>query len=143
MLKDFTPRKPVQTTHYELVFRLEDGCGSAFAFECDKHGHVYLGRLPELARHCLALCREGEVDGFRVRPGVVRPSTQSYVEPASGCCRCGQQVVLDDARTNACETCGREYDGDGAELADQSLRGEAAGEGVPDTELDVDPERYG
>ena len=143
MLDDIVPREPTEITCHELVFKLEDRSGGAFAFECDKHGHVYLGRLPELARHCLALCREGEVDGFRVRPGVVRPSTQSYVEPASGCCRCGQQVVLDNARTNACETCGREYDGDGAELADQSLRGEAAGEGVPDTELDVDPERHG
>ena len=143
MIDDMVSRQPAEITVYELVFRLEDRSGGAFAFECDERGHVYLGRLPELARHCLALCLKGEVDGFRVRPGVVRPSTQSYVEPASGRCGCGQQVVLDDARANACETCGREYDGDGVKLAHRSLRGEEAGESVLDTELSADHERHG
>ena len=143
MLDDIVPREPTEITCHELVFKLEDRSGGAFAFRCDERGHVYPGRLPELARHCLGLCREGDVDGFRVRPGVVRPSTRSYLEPASGRCGCGQRVVLEDARANVCEACGREYDGDGLELTDRSLRGEEAGEGVPDTELGVDPERHG
>ena len=117
MLDDMVPRQPTEITLYELVFRLEDRSGGAFAFGCDERGHVYLGRLPELARHCLALCREGDVDGYQVRPGVVRVSTQRHLEPASGRCGCGQRVVQDDARANACETCGTEYDGDGVELA--------------------------
>lgn len=121
MLDDMVPREPTDITCHELVFKLEDRSGGAFAFECDERGLVYLGRLPELARHCLELCRKGEVDGFRVRPGVVQPSTQSYLEPASGRCGCGQRVVLDNARANAYEACGRAYDGNGVELADQSL----------------------
>ena len=141
MLSDIVPRQPTEITSYELVFRLEDRSGGAFTFECDERGNVYLGRLPELARHCLALCRKGEVDDFRVRPGVVLPSTQSHLEPASGRCGCGQQIVLDDARANACETCGREYDGNGVELADRSLWSEEIGKSVPD--IDVDPKRYG
>ena len=143
MLSDIMPREPAEVTCHELVFKLEDRSGGAFAFECDEHGHVYLGRLPELARHCLALCRKGEVDGYRMRPGVVRPSSQSHLEPARGRCGCGQQVVLDNAWVNACETCGKEYDGDGVELADRSLWSEETGESVLDTELGVDPERYG
>ena len=142
MLNDVVPRQPTEKTYYELVFRLEDCQGSAFAFECDEHGHVYLGRLPELARHCLALCRKGEVDGFRVRPGVVRFSTQSYNEPGSGRCGCGQRVILDNIWDNACGNCGQAYDGDGVELADRSMWGEGTGESLPDNQLDVDPERY-
>ena len=82
MLDDMVPRQPTETTVYEFVFRLEDRSGGAFAFECDERGHVYLGRLPELARHCLALCLEGEVDGVRVRPGIVRPPGALLSPPA-------------------------------------------------------------
>lgn len=121
MLDDMVPRQPTEMTYYELVFRLEDRSGSAFAFECDEQGNVFVGGLPELARHSLALCRKGEVDGYRVRPGVVRPTTQSYVEPGSGRCGCGQRVVLGSAWANACEGCSKEYDGNGVALADRSL----------------------
>lgn len=124
MQGDLVPRHSVETIHYELVFRLKDRQGSAFAFECDERGHVYLGRLPRIARHSLKLCLQGEVDGFRVRPGVVQPSTRSFITPGSGRCSCGQRVVLTSDWANACETCGREYDGGGVELDD-------------------DPERYG
>ena len=71
--------------------------------------------------------RGREVDGFRVRPGVVRPSTRSFIRPASGRCGCGQQVVLDEVWANACEACGRAYDGDGVELANRSRRVEGTG----------------
>lgn len=142
MLDDLVPRHSVETTHYECVFRLEDGSGGAFAFECDARGGVFLGGLPQIARHCLERCLQGEVDGFRVRPGIVRPSTRSFITPRSGRCLCGQRVVLTSARSNACETCGRAYDGSGVELDDRSLWGEGAGQSVSAAELD-DPERYG
>lgn len=33
MLKNFRLHKPAEATRYELVFRLEDGCGSAFRLD--------------------------------------------------------------------------------------------------------------
>ena len=123
MLDDLVPRRSVETTHYELVFRLEDGSGGAFAFECDERGSAFLGRLPQIARHSLELCLRGEVDDFRVRPGVVRSSTLSYTEPGSGRCGCGARVVLERPRANRCGGCGRAYDGDGIPLADPGRDG--------------------
>lgn len=139
MLKNFTPREPVQATHYELVFRLEDGCGSAFAFECDEHGNVYRDRLPSLARHNLELCLKGEVNGYSVRLGVVRSHEQRYVEDGSGTCVCGAHVTLHNSWANACD-CGREYSGSGQLLTDQAFWGEETDEDVADMEHDLDGE---
>lgn len=138
MLKDFTPRKPVQTTHYELVFRLEDGCGSAFAFECDEYGNVFRARLPTLALHNLELCLKGEVDGYSVRLGVIRSHEQRYVEDGSRTCVCGAHVTLHSAWANACDWCGREYNSSGQLLADRAFWGEETGESVADMEHDSD-----
>jgi hypothetical protein len=143
MLKNFTPRKLVETTQYELVFRLEDGCGSAFAFECDEHGNVYRDRLPVLALHNLDLCLKGEVDGYPVGPGVVRSYVQSHVEDGCGGCVCGQRVVITRSWANACGGCGREYNGSGQLLADRAFWGEETGESVTDMELEYDPEALG
>lgn len=129
MLKNFTPREPVQATHYERVFRLEDGCGSAFAFECDEHGNVYRNRLPSLARHNLELCLKGEVDGYSVRLGVVRSHERRYVEDGSGTCVCGAHVTLHSSWANACD-CKREYNGSGQLLADRAFWGEETSESV-------------
>jgi hypothetical protein len=132
MLKNFTPSRPIETTRYELVFRLEDGCGSAFSFECDETGNVYRYRLPSLALHNLELCLEGEVDGYPVRPGVVRSYVQHYVEDGSGTCVCGAHVTLYSSWANSCPGCGREYNGSGQLLADRSLWGEETDESVAD-----------
>jgi hypothetical protein len=136
MLKNFNPRRPTEVTRYELVFRLEDGQGSAFAFECDEHGNVYRDRLPSLALHNLELCLKGEVDGYSVRLGVVRSHEQPYVEDGSGTCVCGAHVTLHSAWANACDWCGREYNGSGQLLADRSYWGEETGESVADMEHD-------
>ena len=69
MQGDLVPRRSVETTHYELVFRLGDGSGGAFAFECDERGLVYLGRLPQIARHSLELCLKGEGGWLPGAPG--------------------------------------------------------------------------
>lgn len=143
MLKNFTPRKPVETTQYELVFRLEDGCGSAFAFECDESGNVYRDKLPRLALHNLDLCLKGEVDGLSVRLGVVRSYTQSFVEDGGGTCVCGRHVVITRSWANACDWCGREYNGSGQLLTDRSYWGEETNESVADMELEYDPEGFG
>lgn len=143
MLKNFVPRKPVETTLHELVFKLEDGQGSAFAFECDQHGNVYRDRLPRLALHNLEGCLQGEVDGYSVRLGVVRSSVQSYVEDGGGRCVCGHRVVITCSWSNTCEGCGREYSGTGQLLADRSFWGEETGESVADMELEGDPESIG
>lgn len=76
----FTPRLPVEETNYELVFRLDGDHGSAFAFDCDEQGNVYRSRLTGIEQHTLELCLQGEVDGYSVRPGVVRHYTCSYTE---------------------------------------------------------------
>lgn len=83
MLENFSPQ-PTEITRYELVFRLEDVCSSAFRFDCDEHGNVYQNGLPELALYNLRSCLKGEVDGWSVSPGVVTYYTQSYVEDGGG-----------------------------------------------------------
>ena len=75
-----TPRLPLEETNYELVFRLDDAQNSAFAFDCDEQGNVYRSRLTGIERHTLELCLQGEVDGYSVRPGIVRHYTHSYIE---------------------------------------------------------------
>lgn len=139
MLQHFRPRKPVETTRYDLFFQLEDGCGSAFSFECDETGHVFRDRLPELALHNLDLCLKGEVDGYPVRPGVVRSYVQRYVEDCSGICVCGSVVSLHSSWANTC-CCGREYNGSGQLLADRSFWSEETGESVADMEHNPDGE---
>lgn len=143
MLKNFTPRKLVETTQYELVFRLEDDCGSTFAFECDESGNVCRDTLPELALHNLDLCLKSEVDGYAVRHGVIRSHEQSYVEDGSGECICGRHVAITRSWANACGGCGREYNGSGQLLADRSCWGEETGESVTDMELEYDPGSFG
>ena len=138
MLKNFVPRKPVETTQHELVFRLADGCGSAFAFECDESGNVFRDKLPVLALHNLELCLKGEVDGYAVRRGVIRSHEQSYVEDGCGGCVCGRRVVITRSWTNVCAGCGREYNGSGQLLADRSFWGEETGESLGDRERDPD-----
>lgn len=142
-MQHFQPPKPVEETHYELVFRLEDGRGSAFAFECDEQGNVFRNQLPQVALHNLELCLRGEVDGYAVRRGVLRYHTQSFVEDASGTCACGKHVVLNDAWANTCSGCGREYNAFGQLLSDRSLWGEETGESVADMQMGYDPERLG
>ncbi len=134
----FQPRKPVEETHFELVFRLEDGQGSAFAFACDEHGNVFRDQLPQIALHNLELCLRGEVDGYTVRRGVLRYHTQSFVEDASGTCICGEHVVLHDAWANTCSGCGREYNGHGQLLAVRSRWGEETGESAAEMKLGYD-----
>lgn len=139
----FHPRKAVEETHFELVFRIEDGQGSAFAFECDEQGHVFRDQLPQVALHNLKLCLQGEVDGYTVRRGVLRYHTQSFVEDGSGTCVCGSSVVLHEAWTNTCSSCGSEYNGHGQLLADRSRWGEETGESVAEMQLSYDPEQTG
>ncbi len=140
-MQHFQPRQPTEETHYELVFRLEDGQGSAFAFECDEHGNVFKDRLPQIALHNLELCLRGEVDGYAVCRGVLRYHTQNVVEDASGTCACGEHVVLDDAWANTCSGCGCEYNAFGQLLAHRSRWGKETGESVSDMHPVYDPER--
>ncbi len=140
-MQHFQSRQPTEETHYELVFRLEDGQGSAFAFACDEHGNVFKDQLPQIALYNLELCLRGEIDGYTVRRGVLRYHTQSHVEDASGTYACGQHVVLTDAWASTCSGCGREYNAFGQLLAHRSLWGEETGESVADMQLGYDPER--
>ncbi len=139
----FQPRQAVEETHYELVFRLCDGRGSAFAFACDEHGNIFKGELPQIAPHNLELCLRGEIDGYTVRRGVLRYYTQNVVKDASGTCACGKHVVLNDAWANACSGCGREYNAFGQLLAHRSRWGEESGESVAEMQLGYDPEGSG
>lgn len=142
-MQDFGPRQPTEETQYELVFRLEDGRGSAFAFACDEDGNVFRDQLPQIALHNLELCLQGEVDGYAVRRGVLRHHTQNVVHDASGTCACGQHGVLDDAWANTCSSCGREYNAFGQLLAHRSRWGEETGESVSEMQLGYDPEGSG
>lgn len=93
----FQPREAVEKTHYELVFHLEDGRGSAFAFACDEHGDVFRNQPPQIARYGLELCFKGKVDSFAVRRSVLRYHTQNVFKDAKSMCACGKHIVLGDA----------------------------------------------
>ena len=114
-LRDYRPSERVTDYWYELCF--DDGYNNGFAFPCDEHGNVLIDEKNEAARsnyeHCLANPQK-----FNRFNKVVRFSN-TYTEPASGVCECGERVSLVNEYMGACEcpNCGRWYN-----LFGQSLK---------------------
>lgn len=119
MLRDFKLRQSVETTHFELVFSLDDGRKSAFHFAYNEAGQVFRTSLSPLELVSYKQCLSGVVDGFTVGRGTLGTYVHSCVADGSGVCGCGQLVVIDSARTNTCKGCGRQFSGSGQLLTER------------------------
>lgn len=107
-------RVPVES--YSLDFQWKDGPGG-FSFPCDKDGNLLMDQIPETARENLEKCLSGE---YNVRSEGVKDYSYSYFQAAIGRCICERLVTLEDALTNTCEGCQRNYNSSGQLLAPRS-----------------------
>ena len=112
MIKDFTPRQRVTEDMYEIRFYYDENGG--FAFPCDKDWN--LAEMTECAmenyKYCMAHPEEFLFWNDK------HHWKRTYMENASGTCRCGNHVVLWDQYLGACEceNCGTWYNVFGQEL---------------------------
>jgi hypothetical protein len=111
-------RQHHQSTKHFLFFEGENGCG--FSFDCDKFGKVDQDKLSDAAKSNYDDCI---VNG----DGSVEESVQNWIEPAIGLCLCGGRVEL-EGFTNTCESCGKDYNSSGQQLAPREQWGEETGE---------------
>ena len=114
MLKDITPRTPVEIKDREVEFTRADGSG--FAFPCDERGNPLSTLSPEALEnyeYCLDHPEE-----FPEAFDEIRVQVRRYTEPASGTCICGTRVSLPGSYMGAdeCPGCGRWYNVYGQEL---------------------------
>lgn len=113
MLKNMTPRERKTDIYYELMF--DDGHCNGFGFPCDADGNVLPFENPAAAEN-LKWCFENPSQFSRYAEVV--PFRQTYTEPASGDCSCGERVFLTDEYYGACECpkCGKWYNLFGQEI---------------------------
>jgi len=107
----------VQVERYALDYEWNDTPGAGFSFPCDKDGNLLMDEIPETARENLNKCLNGE---YPVKAEGVKDYSYSYFQAAIGKCICSRLVTLDDALTNTCEGCQREYNMSGQLLAPRS-----------------------
>ena len=112
-------RQHHQSTTYFMLYKGEDGCG--FSFECNEFGKVNQDKLQDAAKENYERCHNSTI------PWSVEESTQNWIEPAIGLCKCGGEVEL-EGFTNACESCGTDYNSFGQQLAPREQWGEETGE---------------
>ena len=117
-MKIIKDRQHHQSTKHFLFFEGENGCG--FSFDCDKYGKVDQDKLSDAAKSNYDDCIVNS-------DGSVEESVQSWTEPAIGLCKCGGKVELKDF-TNSCESCGKDYNSSGQQLAPREQWGEETGE---------------
>ena len=115
MLTAMTPRQRRTADEFSRRFDYIGHTGWGFAFPCNEQGEPIGFYWPE-ARANLDACLDPKNPLGVVDRGVVR-NTHSWIEPATGICRCGTRVELYDSLYNECEGCGQGYNGCGRELA--------------------------
>ena len=109
-------RSHIETqVRYELSF-WNNSKGGGYGFPCDENGNLNKETMCEEAiqnyEYCLA--HPEEFDVFNK----VEKMENSYREPASGTCHCGEKVFLQDEYMGACQcpNCGQWYNLCGQEL---------------------------
>jgi len=122
-MRIISPRTTIDNKQYYLSFAWKDSSSCGFAFSCDKDGNL-LQDKNETALSNYNKCISGEFDV--VFEGI-KTYEWTYVQPAIGECFCGEEVVLQDF-TNTCESCGRDYNSAGQELAPREQWGETEGD---------------
>jgi hypothetical protein len=116
-LEMLTRREKIYYTEYRLVFDSKTRPGSGYSFPCDKDG-VLIQEADNPGRDERFL--EVKADENYEFMGL-KEYRHSYIEPASGKCKCGKIVYLDwdNGHGIDCE-CGRIYNLSGQELAPRS-----------------------
>ena len=114
MLKDFIRAHREIQVHYELSF-WNNAKGGGYGFPCDKEGNLIKDEMNggyKNYEYCMS--HPEEFDVFNK----VKKIENSYREPASGTCVCGEKVFLQDEYMGACQcpNCGQWYNLFGQEL---------------------------
>lgn len=122
MLKNYTPRQRCEMVGRSLDFT--DQYGNGFSFDCDENGN------PEFETAAARRSYEYAMDHpemFPAKFNEVVTRRWSYMQPAHGTCRCGENVQLTDDYMGACkcEKCGQWYNMYGDELIDPEYWEEA------------------
>ena len=121
MLKNIIPRTLVELVEQAIEFTDAEGCG--FSFPCDRSGNVQFSKTDaEIARvqreHYKYAMAHPEL--FPVKFNQVITRRRTYIEPAHGTCRCGEDITLVNEYQGACQCpkCGQWYNLFGQELID-------------------------
>ena len=112
-MQNFKRSHVEETVSYELTS--DDGFHNGFELPCDAEGNV-LPDLNEAAQKNLAYCL-AHPEKF-ARHNKVVPFVHRVRIPASGTCRCGQEVELSNQYYGSCQcpNCGQWYSMSGNEL---------------------------
>lgn len=124
-----TTRQRITNTTYARHFTWRDTPGAGFSFDCDEQGNILSAGFAPEALDNLAKCLDGTFD---VTDDGVVTYTNTYIEPATIRCSCGEIVALEHF-TNTCHRCERDYNLGGQLLAPRDQWGEETGE----TYLDI------
>ncbi len=103
MLTILAHRERIETVSYTLNFDRKDQPGSGYGLPCDKAGNLIgdnFGTKESREAQAAQLRASGEYHA-----PYVQDYHNSYVEPASGRCKCGSVVCLSDGLENYCEGC--------------------------------------
>lgn len=115
MIKIIKERTPVKFRDHRIEFRYKDDPEAGFSFPATVYGDPDFSQMGQemLANY------EACLTDKRLTEGEFETHEWTYMEPALGLCKCGQEVVLDGDYQGAvsCE-CGRWYNLFGQELRD-------------------------
>lgn len=115
MLKNFVPSHREIQVCYELNF-WNNAQGGGYGFPCDKDGNLIEGEITECGYKNYEYCMSHpeEFDIFNK----IEKVENSYREPASGTCHCGEKIFLQNEYMGAyqCPNCGQWYNLYGQEL---------------------------
>jgi len=117
----------VEVQRFHLCFDYLDSPGAGYGFDCDAEGHPIMDAMSPTAQANYVACLSGRVGDSPVGPGHVDDVSYSYKEPAVGRCTCGVEVELGEF-TNACGSCGGDYNWAGQELGPREDWGAETGE---------------
>jgi len=117
-------RNVVECFQYGLFFPNPNDPHSGCEFDCDEHGNVDLAKLEKEKPAAYANWLKCHAEG---RKSSVKTYRWHYTEPAAIKCACGCEVELDHY-TNTCDSCERDYNMSGQELAPRQYWGEETGE---------------
>lgn len=116
MLEIITQRTPVELVERTIEFTYADGC-SGFSFDIDSNGKPIFKCQEAKDNFDYAMAHP---ELFPDEFNVLKVRRRTYIEPAHGRCRCGEEVILIDQYQGACPCpkCGQWYNLYGQELID-------------------------
>ena len=114
MIKDFQRSHVETNVSYSIHFDIDENRGYTFPY--DEHGAVDIKSLPEPAQNNYNHCLEHPEEFIHYKR--LSKDERSYRVPASGTCKCGNQIYLTGNYMGAseCPHCGQWYNVFGQEL---------------------------